>query len=114
MEIPDYIATASAPRQERLRSIMHLIKELYPEAEASMKYKMPTYTLAESWVAVANQKNYVSLYTCSAEHLASFKEAHPGIKTGKGCINFRDKDPLPLQDLEPVIRSAMEDKQAHS
>lgn len=92
---------------------MNLIKELYPDAEESMKYKMPTYTTAQGWVAVANQKSYISLYTCSSEHLASFKAAHPGIKTGKGCINFRDKDPIPLEDLKPVIHSAVTSNHAH-
>ncbi len=69
---------------------------------------MPTYEAGEGWVAAANQKNCISLYTCSAEHLESFKRKHPKIKTGKGCINFKDSDDIPINDLIPVIKSAME------
>jgi hypothetical protein len=59
-------------------------------------------------VALASQKNYISLYTCSAENIATFKEKYGTIKTGKGCINFRDKDEIPLSDLDSVIQNAME------
>ena len=113
MELTDYLAKATDVRRERLLSIMDLIKALYPDAKESMKYKMPTYTTESGWVAVANQKSYVSLYTCAEEHLVSFKKLHPGIKTGKGCINFRDKDAIPLEDLKSVIRSAITGSQDH-
>ena len=72
-----------------------------------MKYKMPTFERQNNWVALANQKNYISLYTCAAQHLEQFKTQHPNIKTGKGCINFRDTNEIPLYDLEEVIHSAM-------
>ena len=73
-----------------------------------MRYKMPTYEYQEGWVAIANQKQYISIYTCSAEHIAEFKKKHPEIKTGKGCVNLRDGNEIPLVDLETVIRNAME------
>ena len=59
-------------------------------------------------MALANQKHYLSLYTCAPAHIAEFKARHPGIKTGKGCINFRDRDPLPLEDIAQVVRHAIE------
>lgn len=108
MEISDYIASIPENRKERFLSLIDVITSLYPNAIASMKYKMPTYEEGEGWVSVANQKNYISLYTCSSQHLESFKKKHAEIKTGKGCINFRDRDEIPLQDLEPVIKSAIE------
>ncbi len=73
-----------------------------------MHYKMPTYRASKGWIAIAYQKHYVSLYTCSPAHLESFKAHHPGIKTGKGCINLRDTDPFPIDDLAGVIRHAIE------
>jgi uncharacterized protein YdhG (YjbR/CyaY superfamily) len=73
-----------------------------------MSYKMPTYRAVTGWVALANQKNYISLYTCAASHLESYKQKYPEQKTGKGCINFRDGDEIHLDDLEAVIRHAIE------
>ena len=70
--------------------------------------RQPTFERGEGWVAVANQKHHISLYTCSPQHLAEFRNRHPEAKCGKGCIRFPDRDDIPLEDLEPVIRSAME------
>ena len=108
MDINEYLGTIPANRKARFNSLLDYVKSLYPDAEISMKYKMPTFTLNDGWVSLGNQKSYISLYTCSAEHLAGFKKKHPQIKTGKGCINFRDKDDIPLNDLKPVIQSAIE------
>lgn len=94
-------------RRERFETLHRLIIGLYPDAEVSMRYRMPTYSWGQGWVALGNQKQYLSVYTCGAQHLAEFKRRHPGIKTGKGCINLRDADPLPLTDLKQVIHSAL-------
>ena len=117
-EIGDYLSGVPAERIERLTLLMQLIRDLYPDARESMRFKMPTYEYEvdgrkKGWVAVANQKHYVSLYTCAAQHLELFKQKHPQVKTGKGCINFQDKDKIPLDDLIPVINSAMEFDKSH-
>ena len=94
-------------RKETLDTLHQLIISLYPDVKIDMLYKMPTYVVGEGWVALANQKHYVSLYTCGYHHIAAFKQSNPTIKTGKGCINFRDSDDLPLADIECVIKHAI-------
>lgn len=107
MSINDYIAHVPINRVERFNAILAFIKRLYPNASVSMKYKMPTFELNGHWVALASQKNYLSIYTCAAPHLVSFQDKYPKIKTGKGCINIKDKDEFELEDLAPVIISAL-------
>lgn len=106
-EIKAYLEALPHERRSRLSSIVAKFEKLYPAATASMRYKMPTFEYEQGWVAVASQKHYISVYTCSAEHLEAFKAAQPKIKTGKGCINFKDSDDIPLDDLDSVIDSAM-------
>ncbi len=110
-EIIEYLSTIPEGRKRKLVDLMDLIKKLYPDAQASMRYKMPTYEIEGDaktrWIAVANKKQYVSLYTCAAHHLVAFKKLHPKIKTGTGCINFKEKDALPLEDIAQVIHSAL-------
>ncbi len=108
-----YFSAVPSDRKDMIYKLHKLIVDLYPTAEISMDYKMPTYRYEEGWVALANQKNYISLYTCSAEHLAEFKKRHPKIKTGKGCINFKPKDPLPTPSLKKVVKHAMSYKKQH-
>ncbi len=108
MNVQEYVDNLPQKRKQRFESIRMLVKSMYPQAEESMQYKMPTYRYDKGWVALANQKNYISFYTCSADNLVKFKRKHPKIKTGKGCINFRDNDEIPKEDLRSVIRRAME------
>ena len=107
-EVDAYFCAIPAARREVVETLHQMIMQLYPHAEVDMQYRMPTYHVDSGWVAVANQKQYVSLYTCGYHHISEFKTRHPGIKTGKGCINLRDSDHLPLEDLKAVVRHAIE------
>lgn len=109
--IDDYLEQIPGERRQRIEALVAMVRTLYPQAAESLRYRMPTFDHPEGgWVAIANQKQYVSLYTCSAEHLEAFREQHPTIKTGKGCINFRDRDDIPVTAVKAVISSAMEMK----
>jgi len=108
MKIDKYLADIAPDRQQKILEIIILINEMYPDSEFSMKYRMPTFCNADGWVAIANQKSYISLYTCAAEHLKVFKNKYPEVKTGKGCINIHGRDDFPVSVLASVIKSAME------
>lgn len=105
--IPQYIKNIPKSRKERFNSIVKLIRTLFPDSRESMDFKMPTFRLGDGWISIANQKNYISVYTCSPEHINSFKEKNPKIKTGKGCINIMDRDKLVIEDLKDVVKSAL-------
>ncbi len=106
--VENYFKSVPPERSERFHALHSLIIELYPAVVVDMSYKMPTYRVGEGWVALANQKNYISLYTCGYHHIESFKENNPRIKTGKGCINFKDNDDWPIKDIKRVIIHAIE------
>lgn len=107
MNLSSYIENLPKNRIKRFQAISSLIVKLFPNVEQSMKYKMPTFEVNEHWIALANQKNYLSIYTCNALHLISFQKKHPEIKTGKGCINIKDNDQFEIDDLISVITSAL-------
>ena len=107
MTTEDYINNIPLHRRARFLQIRQCIISLFPNAIESMKYKMPTFELDSHWIALANQKSYLSVYTCAAHHILSFKQKYPKIKTGKGCLNIKDKDEFILEDLTCVIQSAL-------
>lgn len=105
--VAKYLEDLPEHRKKTLQALHSTILDLFPEIVIDMRYKMPTYHQGGGWVALANQKNYISLYTCGYHHIESFKAKHPKIKTGKGCINFKDRDTIPIEDLKPVIQHAI-------
>ena len=106
-DVKAYLASVPDDRKTMVDALHKLIIEMFPRAKVDMKYKMPTYHFGDGWVALANQKNYVSLYTCGYHHIAAFKERQPKIKTGKGCINLKPGDQLPLDDIKAVVKHAI-------
>jgi len=111
-EVNHYFAAAPGEHVEMLSKLHNMIMVLYPDAVVDMTYRMPTYKFKSGWVALANQKHYVSLYTCGSHHIAEFKERYPDIKTGKGCINFKRSDRIPVTALKKVIRHAIQHPKA--
>jgi hypothetical protein len=61
----------------------------------------------ELYVALANQKNYVSLYLMPlyvfAEHRARLAAAAPKLKTGKSCLNLKPGDDVPLAAIADML-----------
>ena len=102
-----YIDALPVSRRQRVLSIIQAIEAAYPAVQPSLKYKMPTFELGHNWIAVGNQKRYISVYTCAAVHLVEFKRRCPHIKTGTGCINFKDTDVIDYNALAAVISSAL-------
>jgi uncharacterized protein YdhG (YjbR/CyaY superfamily) len=106
---PDaYLRSVPEARKALLDELHAMVLRLYPQASVAMQYKMPTYHVGESWVAIANQKHYVSLYTCGYHHIGRFKQRCPQIKTGKGCINLKVTDDIPWPELESVVKHAID------
>ena len=59
-DVQKYFAAVPDDRKEIILRLHELIVGMYPDAEVDMSYKMPTYKAKEGWVALANQKHYVS------------------------------------------------------
>jgi len=107
-DVQRYLDSVPDERKPLVEKIHGMITGLYPKANIDMSYRMPTYKAKGSWIALANQKSHVSLYTCGAHHIAAFKKKYPSIKTGKGCINFKTTDRIPAAALRKVIRHAID------
>ena len=105
--LAEYVSLLSPKRSERIQKLHNLVVANYPDATLSMKYKMPTYEQGDGWVALASQKNYVSVYTCARAHIQPYLDRHPKAKCGTGCLNFRDSDDIVFEDLKPVLASAL-------
>lgn len=61
-------------------------------------------------VALASQKNYISVYVCSIEDGEYIAEKHKDqlgkVSVGKSCIRFNKLEKVDLPELEKVIKKA--------
>ncbi|MGH9941036.1 MAG: iron chaperone [Pyrinomonadaceae bacterium] len=107
-EVRRYLDAVPEERKPLFDQLHALIMELYPNAEVVLSYQVPTYRAKSGWVALGVWKEGVSLYTNGLHHIAEFKAKYPAIKTGKGSINFKASDVVPVAALKKVIRRAIE------
>jgi uncharacterized protein YdhG (YjbR/CyaY superfamily) len=115
VKVPDsgvarYVEAVPKELKPLYRKLEAVILGLYPKADVVMSYRIPTYKARSGWVGLGRWKDGISLYTNGPQHIADFKAAYPKIKTGKGSINFRTTDEVPVPALKKVIRHAMEDR----
>lgn len=105
----DFIAALPAERQEPARQLWQLVRAAVPAGyteHVGRKY-LEFRAGKEMCLALANQKNYLSLHLIPVYMMPGLRErllaAAPKLKMGKGCLNFKRLDELPLPALAEVI-----------
>lgn len=100
-----YLAALPPDRQNALKVLRELILQVAPEAEETMRYRMPTYEIGgRMFCAMASQKHYLSLYA-DPETVARHAGALAHLSLGKSCIRFKRLEDLPME----TIRAALEE-----
>ncbi|MBN2118955.1 MAG: DUF1801 domain-containing protein [Anaerolineales bacterium] len=97
--IDDYIKTFSEDTRSILNQLRQVIKDAAPEAEETINYQIPTFTLHGNLVHFAAFKNHIGFYPTPTGMEAFEKELAP-YQGAKGSVQFPIDQPLPL----PLIR----------
>jgi uncharacterized protein YdhG (YjbR/CyaY superfamily) len=101
--IDEYIASFSDEVQKILQEIRELIKKLAPEAEETISYQMPTFTLKGVLVHFAAFKNHIGLYALPSGNTA-FQNELLAYKTGKGSIQFPLNQAIPYELIAQIVQ----------
>ena len=117
----EYFATLPPERKEAILFLDKFIKKTVPKLKSNFIYNMPGYgdfeyknykkeTLNWPIVALASQKNYISLYVCALdgkEYLAEKYAKDLGkVSVGRSCIRFKKLEDLNLKTLTKVLKLA--------
>jgi uncharacterized protein YdhG (YjbR/CyaY superfamily) len=97
--IDEYIAAFPEEVRKILQTLREAMRAEAPQAEETIKYGMPTFTLHGNLVHFAAYKNHIGLYPTSSP-MEAFKDELSAYKTSRGAIQFPIDRPLPL----PLIR----------
>jgi len=119
--VKDYLASVPKERKEAMVFIHNLIRSTVPSLKPHFSYNMLGYGSfpyknhkkeVVDWptVALANQKQYISLYVCSLDkgkYLAErYKDELGKVSVGKSCIRFKKIEDVHLPTLKKVLRQA--------
>ncbi len=102
--IDEYIAAFSNDVQEILEKIRMTIREAAPDAEETMSYQMPTFTLQGKYlVYFAAYKKHVGLYPAPIGN-EEFEEELSVYATGKGTLRFPFDKPIPFDLISKIVK----------
>ncbi len=118
----EYIAAISEPRRHEVEMIHELIQKTAPTLtphilSGMIGYGTYHYRYASgkegdwSLIALASQKNYISVYICALENekyiAETFKDKLPKARIGKSCIRFTSVQESDLSVLSDIIKKAV-------
>ena len=99
----EYINSFPEDVQRILNKLRHTIKEAAPDAEETINYQIPTFTLKGNLVHFAAFENHIGFYP-TPTGMEAFKKELSEYKGAKGSVQFPIHEPLPL----PLIRRIVE------
>jgi uncharacterized protein YdhG (YjbR/CyaY superfamily) len=101
--IDEYIGAFPEDVQRILNELRQTIRKAAPDAEETINYQMPTFTLNGNLVHFAAFKNHIGFYP-TPTGIEAFKQELSRYKGAKGSVQFPIDEPLPL----PLIRRIVE------
>ena len=105
----EYLATLPDDRRESVARVWQVVRDNMPPGyvEKIGPKSLEFATGIEGYVALANQKNYVSLYLLPVYVDPSLKQKLDGVdkrlKVGKSCLNFNHAEDLPLDIIGEIV-----------
>ncbi|MCI0579973.1 MAG: DUF1801 domain-containing protein [Chloroflexi bacterium] len=102
--IDEYIASFPNDVQEILEKIRMTIRDAAPDAEETISYRMPTFTLKGSYlVYFAAYKKHIGFYPAPIGN-AEFKEEMAVYESGKGTLKFPLDKPIPFDLISKIVQ----------
>lgn len=102
-DIDEYIAAFSPEVQEILHRIRRTIQSAAPEAQETISYQMPTFTLHSVLVHFAAFKNHIGLYPPVSGDAGIEKAIEP-YAGEKGNLRFPFSQPIPYSLIERIVK----------
>jgi len=101
--IDEYIAGFPPSVQEILEKFRKTIRKAAPNAEETISYQMPAFTLEGSLVYFAAFKNHIGLYPRPTA-IKKFKRELSPYEGAKGTVRFPLDKPIPLALITKIVK----------
>jgi len=111
--IDEYVAGFPNDIQEVLQKIRMTIRKAAPEAEETIKYRMPTFTLKGNLIHFAAFKNHIGFYPVPTG-IEKFKKELSVYKTAKGSVQFPLDKPIPFDLISKIVKFRVKENLARA
>lgn len=101
--IDEYISTFPEDVRTILNRLRQAIKESAPEAEETINYQIPTFSLYGNLVHFAAFKDHIGFYP-TPTGIEAFKKELAPYKGAKGSVQFPMDQPLPLPLIRKIVK----------
>ncbi len=120
--VNEYLDLVPEERKDDILFLHKFIQESAPSLKPHFAYNMIGYgnfkyknykgeTVDWPTVALANQKNYISVYICAVENgeyiAEKYKDELGKVNIGKSCIRFNKLEKVDLPTLKKIIKLAV-------
>jgi uncharacterized protein YdhG (YjbR/CyaY superfamily) len=103
-DIDEYIAGFPNDVQKILKKIRMTIRKAAPDAEETISYRIPTFTLKRKYlVYFAAYKKHIGLYP-APRGIEKFKKELSAYEGGKGTVRFPLDKPIPFGLIERIVK----------
>ena len=85
-----------------LNQVRQTIRAAAPEAQETINYQMPTFTLNGNLVHFAGFKNHIGFYP-TPTGIEAFKDELSAYKGAKGSVQFPLDQPMPLSLIRRIV-----------
>ena len=110
-DIDAYIASFPQDVQERLQKLRATIRKAAPDAEETISYQMPTFTLKGNLVHFAAFKKHIGLYP-TPSGITEFAEELSAYQSAKGSVQFPLDEPLPFDLVSKIVKFRVQENLA--
>jgi uncharacterized protein YdhG (YjbR/CyaY superfamily) len=101
--IDSYIASFPEETQELLGRLRLSIRKAAPEAQETINYGMPTFTLKGNLVHFAAFKNHIGFYP-TPSGIEAFKKELSNYEGAKGSVQFLLEKPIPFDLITKIVK----------
>ena len=101
--IDEHIASFPKEVQEILEKVRATIRKAAPQAEETINYGIPTFTLAGNLVHFAGFKNHIGFYP-TPSGIEKFKKELSVYEGAKGSVKFPLDKPIPYTLIAKIVK----------
>ena len=100
--LDEYMAGFPNDVQEILKKIRMTIRKAAPDAQETVKYLIPTFTLKGNLISFAAYAKHIALYPAPAGN-EEFRRELSAYRAGKSTVRFQLDKPIPFALVDKIV-----------